>query len=58
MAKVVCVLYDDPIDGYPSRYARDDLPKIDHYPGGQTTPTPRASWACANTWRTRGGGVR
>ena len=36
MAKVVCVLYDDPVDGYPKSYARDDLPKIDHYPGGQT----------------------
>ncbi|MEJ1978203.1 MAG: NAD-dependent formate dehydrogenase [Acetobacteraceae bacterium] len=40
MAKVVCVLYDDPVDGYPKSYARDDLPKIDRYPGGQTTPTP------------------
>ncbi|MFJ9378078.1 NAD-dependent formate dehydrogenase [Streptomyces sp. NPDC101455] len=40
MAKVLCVLYDDPIDGYPTSYARDDLPVIDHYPGGQTTPTP------------------
>jgi formate dehydrogenase len=42
MAKVVCVLYDDPVDGYPKAYARDDLPKIDHYPGGQTLPTPKA----------------
>jgi len=42
MAKVVCVLYDDPVDGYPTSYARDDLPKIDHYPGGQTLPTPKA----------------
>ncbi|MFE2634677.1 NAD-dependent formate dehydrogenase [Streptomyces scopuliridis] len=41
MAKVLCVLYDDPVDGYPKTYARDDLPRIDHYPGGQTTPTPR-----------------
>ncbi|SEC95037.1 formate dehydrogenase [Streptomyces sp. 3213] len=40
MAKVLCVLYDDPTDGYPTSYARDDLPVIDHYPGGQTTPTP------------------
>jgi formate dehydrogenase len=23
-------------------YPRDDLPKIDHYPGGQTLPTPKA----------------
>lgn len=42
MAKVVCVLYDDPVDGYPETYARDDLPKIDHYPGGQSLPTPKA----------------
>jgi formate dehydrogenase len=42
MAKIVCVLYDDPIDGYPTKYARDDLPKIDKYPGGQSLPTPKA----------------
>jgi formate dehydrogenase len=42
MAKVVCVLYDDPVDGYPSTYPRDDLPHLDHYPGGQTLPTPSA----------------
>ncbi|HEY1858592.1 NAD-dependent formate dehydrogenase [Acidocella sp.] len=41
MAKVVCVLYDDPISGYPATYARDGLPKIDRYPGGQTVPTPQ-----------------
>src|SRR6202167_6864291 len=42
MAKTVCVLFDDPIDGYPPVYARHVLPKIDHYPGGQTVPTPKA----------------
>lgn len=42
MAKVVCVLYDDPVDGHPTSYARDDLPKVDRYPGGQTLPTPKA----------------
>src|ERR1700742_2849911 len=42
MAKIVLVLYDDPIDGYPKSYARDDLPKIDKYPDGQTLPTPKA----------------
>lgn len=42
MAKVVCVLYDDPVDGYPTEYARDGLPKLNSYPGGQTLPTPRA----------------
>src|SRR5271156_5423783 len=42
MAKILCVLYDDPVDGYPKSYARADLPKIDHYPGGQTLPSPKA----------------
>jgi formate dehydrogenase len=42
MAKIVCVLYDDPVDGYPPKYARDDIPKIEKYPDGQTTPTPNA----------------
>ena len=32
MAKVVCVLYDDPVDGYPKTYGRDDIPKITKYP--------------------------
>jgi formate dehydrogenase len=41
MAKVLCVLYPDPVDGYPKSYARDSIPKIDHYPDGQTTPTPK-----------------
>jgi formate dehydrogenase len=40
MAKVLCVLYDDPVDGYPPDYARDDVPAIERYPDGQTTPTP------------------
>ena len=42
MAKVVCVLYDDPVDGYPPKYARDDLPVIERYPGGGTVPSPKA----------------
>lgn len=42
MAKVVCVLYDDPEDGYPSTYARDHIPEIKSYPDGQATPTPSA----------------
>ena len=41
MAKVVCVLYDDPIGGYPKSYARDDIPRLEHYPGGQTLPSPK-----------------
>lgn len=28
-AKIVCALYDDPTEGYPPKYARDDVPKID-----------------------------
>ena len=40
MATVLCVLYDDPVDGYPTSYARDDIPKIERYHDGQTTPTP------------------
>src|SRR5258707_4022694 len=40
MAKVLCVLYDDPVGGYPKTYARDRVPKIERYPGGQTAPTP------------------
>src|SRR5580700_5214314 len=42
MAKVLCVLYDDPVDDYPKSYARDGLPKIERYPDGQTLPTPEA----------------
>jgi formate dehydrogenase len=41
MAKIVCVLYDDPIDGYPTSYARDDLLQPERYPDGQTLPTPK-----------------
>jgi formate dehydrogenase len=40
MAKIVCVLYDDPVDGYPTGYARDGLPNLASYPDGQTLPTP------------------
>jgi formate dehydrogenase len=42
MAKIICVLYDDPVDGYPKTYARDTIPVIKSYPDGQTTPTPSA----------------
>ncbi len=38
--KILCVLYDDPVTGYPKTYARDDLPALPGYPGGQTLPTP------------------
>jgi formate dehydrogenase len=39
-AKVLCALYDDPLTGYPPKYARDNIPKITKYPDGQNTPTP------------------
>ena len=42
MAKILCVLYDDPVDGYPSSYPRDGIPRIEGYFDGQTTPTPEA----------------
>ena len=42
MAKVLCVLYDDPVDGYPPRYARDAIPRIERYFDGSSTPTPEA----------------
>ena len=42
MATILCVLYDDPVDGYPPSYPRDAIPAIDRYPDGQTAPTPQA----------------
>ena len=27
MKKILCVLYDDPVHGYPKSYARDDIPR-------------------------------
>src|SRR2546428_4886028 len=40
VAKVLCVLYEDPVEGYPGSYARDAIPRIERYYDGQTTPTP------------------
>ena len=42
MAKILCVLYPDPVTGYPTTYARDSIPTITGYPGGQTTPDPHS----------------
>jgi formate dehydrogenase len=42
MAKVLCVLYDDPVGGYPKAYARGAVPELSVYPGGQTLPSPQA----------------
>jgi formate dehydrogenase len=41
MAKILAVLYDDPVSGYPATYSRDLIPTISTYPDGQTTPSPR-----------------
>ncbi len=38
--KILCVLYDDPINGMPKNYPLEDLPKIDKYPDGMTLPSP------------------
>jgi formate dehydrogenase len=40
MAKVLCVLYADPVEGYPPSYARDEIPTISSYHDGQSAPTP------------------
>src|SRR5271167_2358237 len=40
MAKILCVLYPDPVDGYPPTYAREEIPEIRRYYDGQTAPTP------------------
>lgn len=41
MGKVVCVLYEDPVGGYPSSYPRNAVPRLERYPDGQTLPTPK-----------------
>jgi formate dehydrogenase len=40
MAKILCVLYDDPVTGNPKEMIRDDIPQLSRYPDGQTLPTP------------------
>ncbi len=39
--KIVLVLYDDPVTGYPKTYARDTIPKLEVYPDGQKLPNPK-----------------
>lgn len=41
MATVLCVLYPDPVTGYPPTYARDQIPTITTYADGQTAPAPK-----------------
>jgi formate dehydrogenase len=43
MAKILCVLYDDPVSGYPKNLIRDGIPQLSGYPDGQTLPTPSAT---------------
>lgn len=38
--KVLCVLYDDPVTGFPPPYARDGIPNLAGYPDGQSLPSP------------------
>ena len=38
--KVLCVLYDDPVTGFPPDYARQAIPALNTYPDGQTLPSP------------------
>ena len=40
--KVLCVLYDDPVAGFPPDYARQGIPTLGQYPDGQTLPSPSA----------------
>ena len=35
------MLFRSPVGGYPTSYARLDIPKIERYPGGQTVPSPK-----------------
>jgi formate dehydrogenase len=41
VAKILIVLYPDPVTGYPPEYARDSIPAIGAYPSGATLPTPK-----------------
>ena len=40
MAKILCVLYDDPVTGYSKKQVREGIPELKCYPDGQTLPTP------------------
>ncbi len=40
--KILCVLYDDPTNGMPKKYALDSIPKIAKYPDGMTLPSPKS----------------
>ncbi len=40
--KILCILYDDPQSGMPSRYAKESIPKLEQYPDGMSLPSPKA----------------
>ena len=54
MAKILCVLHDDPIGGYPESDARDGIPKIDRCPwrsiGGDARTMPHHGMTPHTTW--------
>lgn len=39
--KILCALYADPKEGYPPKYSRTEIPKIETYANGQTVPNPK-----------------
>ena len=41
--KVLCVLYPDPVNGYPPVYARSAIPTLTHYPTDRRCPRPSPS---------------
>ena len=43
MAKVVCVLYDDPVDGYPKTMPATTSPRSITIPTARPLPTPKRS---------------
>jgi len=54
MAKIVCVLYEDPVKGYPKTYARDDIRALESgqlagYAGDVWFPQPAPR---DHPWRT------
>jgi formate dehydrogenase len=40
VAKILCVVYEDPADGHPVGYPRDGVPNLQLYADGQTVPSP------------------
>jgi len=57
MAKVLCVLYDDPVDGYPDSYAATPSPSSPRIRGTDDAVSPRLDFTRA-TSRQRVGRAR